>query len=284
VRGLSQPSAEHLITHGVIHDADAQKTVHAKSDRDREERYALREIQTSADGIDDPESRGVNAQRLVFGPLLGEDRVAGTFLLEDRHDLFLDVQRRFHDDIALALPAEVSRRAETRQGGPTALEGGPGGDVEGLCVVHVRHTLPSARGGCRELYPGDGSVTSSGQERLLVRTIVCAYTQAELPTPWLAIFHRFERVMEKARLRIRVRLFPLEELPEGFEVLVVPPELQEAAEALQTGARIIVTTRAEAPAAADALLREIELGETLYAEKVRPGEPKIMTHRGGDIL
>jgi len=126
--------------------------------------------------------------------------------------------------------------------------------------------------------------TSNGEGRQLVRTIVCAYIQAELPTPWLAIFHRFERVMEKARLKIRVRLFPLEALPESFEVLVVPPELQEAAEALQTGARLIVTTRAEAPAAAAELLREIERGETLYAEKVRPGEPKIMTHRGGDIL
>jgi hypothetical protein len=81
-----------------------------------------------------------------------------------------------------------------------------------------------------------------------------------------------------------VRLFPLEELPETFEVLVVPPELEAAATALQTGARIIVTSRPEAPAAADALLREIERGETLYAEMVRPGEPKIMTHRGGDIL
>jgi hypothetical protein len=124
--------------------------------------------------------------------------------------------------------------------------------------------------------------TSGG--RLLVQTIVCAYTQAELPTPWLAIFHRFERVIEKAGLRIRVRLFPLEELPESFEVLVVPPELEAAAAALQTGARIIVTSRPEAPAAADALLREIERGDVLYAEKVRPGEPKIMTHRGGDIL
>jgi hypothetical protein len=126
--------------------------------------------------------------------------------------------------------------------------------------------------------------TSGDAAPLLVQTIVCAYTQAELPTPWLAIFHRFERVMEKAGLRIRVRLFPLEELPETFEIIVVPPELRGAAEALQTGARIIVTTRAEAPAAADALLREIERGETLYAEKVREGEPKIMTHRGGDIL
>ena len=126
--------------------------------------------------------------------------------------------------------------------------------------------------------------TSDGDERRLVQTIVCAYTQTELPTPWLAIFHRFERVMQKAGLRIRVRLFPLEALPESFEVLVVPPELQGAAEALQTGARLIVASRPEAPAAADALLREIERGETLYAEKIRPGEPKIMTHRGGDIL
>ena len=117
-----------------------------------------------------------------------------------------------------------------------------------------------------------------------MRTIVCGFTQAELPTPWLAIFHRFERVMEKAGLRIRVRLFPLEKLPESFEVLVVPPELEAPAQALGTSARIIVTSRADAPAAADLLLRELERGETLYAEKVRPGEPKIMTHRGGDIL
>ena len=126
--------------------------------------------------------------------------------------------------------------------------------------------------------------TSDGVERILVSTIVCAYTQTELPTPWLAIFHRFERVMEKAGLRIRVRLFPLEKLPETFEIIVVPPELAEAAAGLHTGARIIVTTRADAPAAADALLKEIEGGETLYAEKVRPGEPKIMTHRGSDVL
>jgi len=126
--------------------------------------------------------------------------------------------------------------------------------------------------------------TSDGVEPILVRTIVCAFTQAELPTPWLAIFHRFERVMEKAGLRLRVRLFPLEKLPESFEILVVPPELAEAAAALQTGARMIVTSRADAAAAAGALLKEIERGETLYAEKVRPGEPKIMTHRGGDVL
>ncbi|HEV8230694.1 MAG TPA: hypothetical protein VGQ86_12115 [Candidatus Limnocylindria bacterium] len=126
--------------------------------------------------------------------------------------------------------------------------------------------------------------TPAEPRRTLVRTIVCAYTQSELPTPWLAIFHRFERTMQRAGLRIRVRLFPLEALPESFEVLVVPPELREAAVELETGARLVVTTRQDAPAAADQLLREIEKGETLYAEKVRPGEPKIAVHRGSDVL
>ena len=126
--------------------------------------------------------------------------------------------------------------------------------------------------------------TSSGEERQLVRTIVCAFVRAELPTPWLAIFHRFERVMQKAGYKIRVRLLPLEELPESFEVMVVPPELQEAAEALHMRARLIVTSRAGAPAAAAELLREIEEGVTLYAEKVRPGDPTITTYRGSEIL
>ena len=126
--------------------------------------------------------------------------------------------------------------------------------------------------------------TPGGVEPQLVRTIVCGYVRAELPTPWLAIFHRFERVMEKSGLKVRVRLLPLEELPDSYEVLVVPPELQELAEALHTTARLIVTSRADAPAAAAALLREIEEGVTLYAEKVRPGEPKITTYRGSEIL
>jgi hypothetical protein len=117
----------------------------------------------------------------------------------------------------------------------------------------------------------------------LVSTVVCAFS-GELPASWLAVFHRFERQFEKAGLRARVRLFALDDLPETFEILVVPPELAERATALDTGARLIVTTRPEAAAAADALLREIAEGRSLYAERVRPGEPKIVTHRGMEEL
>lgn len=116
-----------------------------------------------------------------------------------------------------------------------------------------------------------------------MRTVVCAYSD-ELPTAWLQVFHRFERQIAKAGLRIRVRLFTLERLPERFEVLVVPPELAERAASVGTGARVIATTRQGAAAAVDALLREIAQGRSLYAERARPGEPKIVIHRGIEEL
>jgi mannitol-specific phosphotransferase system IIBC component len=115
-----------------------------------------------------------------------------------------------------------------------------------------------------------------------VRTIVCAFS-GELPTAWLAVFHRFERRIQKEHLRVRVRVFALDALPEQFEVLIVPPELAERARAVAPEARIVATTRAEA-AAADDLVREILEGRSLYADPVRPGDPKIVTHRGMEEL
>ena len=121
-------------------------------------------------------------------------------------------------------------------------------------------------------------------ETRLVRTIVCAYGE-ELPTSWVQVFHRFERAVERAGLRIRVRLLPLDDLPESFEVLVVPPDLEGRARALGTEARLVTTTRQRAPTAASELMGELANGELpLYAERVRPGEPKIVTHRGTDVL
>ena len=118
----------------------------------------------------------------------------------------------------------------------------------------------------------------------LVRTIVCSYTRDELPAAWLQVLRRFERMIERAGLRIRVRLDPLEELPESYEVIVVPPELRERAAALAGQARLITTTRADATVAANELLHELESGVTLRADRMRPGEPKIVVHRGPEIL
>jgi hypothetical protein len=124
---------------------------------------------------------------------------------------------------------------------------------------------------------------SSGGRPQLVSTIVCAFS-GELPTAWLAVFHRFEKRMQRARLRVRVRLFSLEELPERFEILIVPPDLAERARDLAKGARVLATTRAEAPAAADALVAELEQGATIYAERFDPNAPIVKVHRGMEEL
>lgn len=121
------------------------------------------------------------------------------------------------------------------------------------------------------------------QDAPTIRTIVCGYTVEELPVAWLRVFHRFEHAMSRARWRIRVRLFPIEELPDEVDILVVPPELAERAAAVRPDARIVVTTRERAAEAVDELLKQLEAG-TLSADRVRPGEPKIVVHRGSDIL
>jgi len=118
----------------------------------------------------------------------------------------------------------------------------------------------------------------------MVREIVCAFRRDELPAAQLAIYHRFERSTARAGFRIRVRLLPLEDLPEHVDVLVIAPELRAEAAAVVKDARLVVTTRPDAGEAANALLGEIAAGETLTAERVQPGDPKLVTHRGSEIL
>jgi hypothetical protein len=112
-----------------------------------------------------------------------------------------------------------------------------------------------------------------------VRSIVCAFS-GELPTAWLAVFHRFERRIAKEGFRVRVRLSSLEELPERVDVLVVPPELRDRATAAARASHLVVTTRQDAPAAADELVAQLRRGNVLRAERVVADEPRIVTHRG----
>lgn len=134
-----------------------------------------------------------------------------------------------------------------------------------------------------------------GVERRLVRTIVCGYTRDELPASWVQVFRRLERAVARASLRIRVRLMPLEELPESFDLLVVAPHLEQRARELASvrtgppgrliaGARLLVTTRERAADAVADLLRELEEGRRIYAEPADPNEPVIVTRRGGDVV
>jgi len=128
----------------------------------------------------------------------------------------------------------------------------------------------------------EGSTDTSGPR--LIRTIVCGFTRDELPTGQLAIFRRFEHVFGRSGLKIRVRLEPIEDLPERFDVLVVPAELKDRAQRVLGGAMLYVTTRDSVADAATSLLAEIKRGEVFTAEPADPNAPKIVKHRGMEIL
>ncbi len=127
------------------------------------------------------------------------------------------------------------------------------------------------------------TVTEERQPRV-IRTIVCAFSKEELPADDLQVFRRFEHSVKKAGWAIRVRLEPIEALPEHYDVLVVSPALRATAEKLEGDALLVVTTRQNAGAAADQLLREIERGDPITAERADPNAPKIVRHRGMEIL
>jgi hypothetical protein len=117
-----------------------------------------------------------------------------------------------------------------------------------------------------------------------IQTIVCAFTRAELPMDVAQVHRRFEHAVKKGGWAIRVRLEPIEQLPERYEVLVVPPELRERALAIESDAMLVVAGRQNAAAAVEQLLREIERGDILTAARADPNAPKIVTHRGTEIL
>ena len=126
-------------------------------------------------------------------------------------------------------------------------------------------------------------MTAERQPRM-IRTVVCAFSKEELPADDVQVFRRFEAMMAKAGWDIRVRLEPIEELPERYDVLVVSPALRERAEKLETDALLIVTTRPNAGASADQLVKELERGDVLAATKRDPNAPKIVKRRGYEVL
>lgn len=118
----------------------------------------------------------------------------------------------------------------------------------------------------------------------LIRTIVCAYTVDEMTIDAAQVHRRFENAVAKADWAIRVRLEPIEDLPDAFEVLVVPPELRERGRERAGGAHLIVASRQNAASACGLLLREIEKGELFTATRRDPKAPKIVKRRGFEVL
>ena len=124
---------------------------------------------------------------------------------------------------------------------------------------------------------------------LMVRRVVCAYRQGFLPGEWLQTWRRLQRVLQRSRFDVKATLAPLDDLPAGTDVLVVPPDLREDARAaVPSGTPILVTTAAAAPGGFADLVQRLEAGVELSAERFDPVElackPKIVTYRGQTLL
>ena len=130
---------------------------------------------------------------------------------------------------------------------------------------------------------GTPSATPQPEARV-IRTVVCAFSRDELPADDLQVFRRFEHSMKKAGLDVRVRLEPIEQLPEQFDVLVVSPALERRANRIGCDAIVMVTTRQTAASAADRLLAEIARGYPITAARKDPNAPHIVRRRGYEVL
>ena len=87
--------------------------------------------------------------------------------------------------------------------------------------------------------------------------------------------------MDRAGLEVKVKLAPLEDLPEEpFEVLVVPPDLTAMAQALNTGPYLLTTTAANAIQAINGLLAKFAEGSDLVADPLDSSAPRIERYRG----
>jgi hypothetical protein len=123
----------------------------------------------------------------------------------------------------------------------------------------------------------------------VVKRVVCSYKLGWLPGDWLQTWRRLDRVFARANLRVKATLAPLEDLPVDTDILVVPPDLRDAArEAAPPGTPILVTPASAAAAAFADLVARLEAGTDFTAEKFDPVEekakPKIVSYRGHTII
>jgi hypothetical protein len=125
-------------------------------------------------------------------------------------------------------------------------------------------------------------------EPKMVRRVVCSYKLGWLPGDWLQTWRRLDRVFARADLNVKATLAPLEDLPEDTDILVVPPELREAAyAAVRPGLTILVTPAGAAAGAFADLVSRLQAGIEFTAEKVDPDQknkPKIVSYRGHTLL
>jgi len=136
--------------------------------------------------------------------------------------------------------------------------------------------------------PQGGEPTEATPGPKVIRRVVCSYKLGWLPGDWLQTWRRLDRVFARANLQVKATLSPLEDLPADTDILVVPPELREAArEAAVPGTPVLVTSAASAAGAFADLVAKLQAGTEFTAEQIDPADkdkPKIVSYRGHTLI
>jgi hypothetical protein len=172
----------------------------------------------------------------------------------------------------MALPALVIRLPKVHQRDLTARARRSRGDLERFCVLQTLRIIAAVE------------APKEPPEPRLVTRVVCAYRLGVLPGDWLQTWRRLDRLFARAHLKVKATLAPLEELPKDTGIVVVPPDLREAArEYAPPGTPILVTSAASAAGAFAELVSKLEAGTELTAEKLDAEAqqgPKIVSYTG----
>ena len=136
--------------------------------------------------------------------------------------------------------------------------------------------------------PPDTAADAAPPGPKMVRRVVVSYRLGWLPGDWLQTWRRLDRVFARAELNVKATLAPLEDLPVDTDILVVPPDLREAAKAAAPPGTPILVTPASAAAGAFAdLVSRLKAGTEFMAEEIDPSDrdkPKIVSYRGHTLL
>jgi len=150
---------------------------------------------------------------------------------------------------------------------------------------HVEETAPTqAPEAETEAEPETTEEPEPESRARLITRVVVGYRLGFLPGEWLQTWRRLDRALARANLKVKATLAPLEEMPEDTGILVVSPDLREAArEAVPPGTPILVTPANAAAGAFNDLVARLEAGTELRADKISEEEaqgPKIVSYTG----
>lgn len=117
-----------------------------------------------------------------------------------------------------------------------------------------------------------------------MRRIVCAYDLGALPTWWLQVHRWIKTRLEREAPQVKVDLTPLRSVPADTDLVVVPPELFDAASTSAPDAECVYITPTDYPAQVTKLLARLRAEGRFETEPTGAAEelpsPKIVKYVG----